>query len=404
MDVRSLPRTWQPSASGPRAPDRVTEEDSAQNRRQFLGRALMAGAGAVVLMPAPAKASPRSSTASSATGVDPNFVAGQVAQLDGDSVTVVQADGTVQPMLLTSSSQVWKQGEVGAQPLQVGDGLYARGIVNPAGALQVDNAWVGIANFSGTIVQPGSQQLVVSLDGGLGNQAAQVNPAGTMLEANGGTQVVDSLSALAGGDYVQVIGYCSADSPSAITATRILLFPAAYTGPTGTESSSPQPPPGSSTSPSDATCCQYSYQRIATWMCCGGVNDCGSLDHRCYAAGTGKCGTCYTNVHGIAWPNTYDANGQNECEVATQGGSSCDPQLPFLDCGTSVDVHGMCTGKSVTTQVVDCGPVPRCTTTNRGCYDYYRIAFDLTACAFTYLGGGLDYGHLDVQCTVCLHC
>jgi hypothetical protein len=227
------------------------------------------------------------------------------------------------------------------------------------------------------------------------------------LQKGGGPTTTDSFDLLDSGEHVQVIGSCSSDTPSAVMATRIFRSPAAVAGPSD-EASSPGNPVQASGSPSPDTLCGYSYTRLATWQCCGGVNACGSGAYSgCNPppASRGKCGTCRTDQYGIAWPNTYDVNGQNKCEVPTQGDcSSCCPQLPFLLCGTSVNVYGMCTQKSVTMPIVDCGPVPRCTTTNTGCLNYHRIAFDLTACAFTALGGGLDYGHLDVQCTVYLQC
>jgi hypothetical protein len=88
----------------------------------------MAGAGAVVLVPdAAADASSISGSSAQAKSIDRNFVAGRVAQVDGTAVTVVDADGHLRPMAVTSGSRVWKRGEVDGSSLAIGDGLYARG-------------------------------------------------------------------------------------------------------------------------------------------------------------------------------------------------------------------------------------------------------------------------------------
>jgi hypothetical protein len=235
----------------------------------------MAGAGAVVVAPElPGVAAAVAPGGTPDQFIDRNFVAGRVARVDNATVTVVDPDGGLRPMALTSTSQVWKRGKVGASALEVGDGLYARGVTNPSGVLEVDSAWVEIVNFSGIVAQAGAQMLTVTLDRGMGSAAAVVSPGGATLHTAAGVRAIDSLEALAGGEHVQVIGYC-ADSPSAVMATRIFVSAAAVAG-TSDEASSPSSPPQSAGPLSSGSVCAYSYQRLATWQCCGGVNACGS--------------------------------------------------------------------------------------------------------------------------------
>jgi hypothetical protein len=385
-----------------------------RTRRQFLAGALMTGAGVAILPPV-AKASPRRLDLTASPGVaDPNFVAGEVVDVNGSQVAVIDPDGAQRQLLISSTAQVWKRGGLGTAPLAVGDGLYARGLINPAGVLDVDNLWVGILNLSGSIVRSASQNMTIALDRTGQAIPARVHPGGMAVNTATGDALADSFEGLSRGDRVRVIGYCSNDNRGGITVTR--TFPSLDEVETDSSQSDEGPLPvvkvaasDGSVSPDDV--CVYNYKYLATWQCCGGVNACGSanagIDCSPPPGGTGKCGTCRTDRQGIAWPATYDVNGENFC--AAQNVANCNPSadcivsLPRVNCGQYITVSGLCTGQEISVPVNDCGPCQHCHD-EFGCKGYKRVEFDLTACSFTAIGGGLSGGLIDVQCGVSEQC
>jgi hypothetical protein len=81
-----------------------------------------------------------------------------------------------------------------------------------------------------------------------------------------------------------------------------------------------------------------------TWFCCGSAwGPCGST-------GTGACGTCQSNAHQAAWPNTSAA-----CFDITRP-DLCGENIPRRGCGAVMNVRHQCSGATVCVTVSDCGP------------------------------------------------
>jgi hypothetical protein len=81
-----------------------------------------------------------------------------------------------------------------------------------------------------------------------------------------------------------------------------------------------------------------------SWFCCGVAwGPCGS-------AGGGACGNCNSGNHQHAWPNASAA-----CFNITRP-DLCGLGLTQRGCGYVHTIRNLCTGKSVTSSIADCGP------------------------------------------------
>src|ERR671933_2657325 len=118
----------------------------AYTRRELLGRALLAGAGASVVGSL-APEDVRGAGSAGPTAPDPLFLAGQVVTLKSSGLlTVIDEGGRPRAAQLSSESQVWKRAAWGLDPLARGDCIYASGALAPDGVFGVSKIWVGIDN------------------------------------------------------------------------------------------------------------------------------------------------------------------------------------------------------------------------------------------------------------------
>jgi hypothetical protein len=391
-----------------------------QSRRQFLGKALLAGAGATLVEPfAPTRSADArvgvGRVKDPAAGYDPNFVAGKIVDTAGSgSFVVADPDGDLQFLRVADPSAVWKEGLQGALSLELGDCLYARGERQASGRLDASAVWVDIRNFQAEVVRNGNTDLTMQLPNGQGgaSMAAHVEPT-TKVEYPGRGFIPGDISHLSEGDILQVVGY---GDPVAghFVATRVFVlsspnFPPPTHGPD--DSVHVTGPP---TGPDNL--CPHTYAGITSWFCCGGIlacgatctgpncgNPCGGMAGRC----GGNCPTCRTDYQHMAWPQLLFCCGCGNC-ISDCGGTNCNCStsccsgLPEYQCGKGVNIYALCTNKSTIVTVTDAGPCVYCVSPF-GCQGYIRVKFDLTACAFSAIAP-IDYGRTDIQATIYLGC
>lgn len=353
------------------------------SRREFLQRAAVTGAGVAVLRSPDAYGAAPPARAAEIGVPAPGFAAAQVVQTAGSALIAVDSSGDRQTIRLSPGARVWKQGLINTVPLAVGDSFYASGDRDGYGVLDASHIWVAIVNAMGPVEAVSGQQLTFTPAWGLGSVQATPSPRGTIIHDHNAIYKVSDFSLLAGASYVYLVGYYSQEPPWSIVATRI------YTATTAATDASPSPnlTVVGSQSP-DVVMCPKNYNILASVECCGGDRPPGYPSSYPCLSGTGLCGTCSSGVYGIAWPNACTTSGACDDYV---------PSLPYVPCGYVLDVYGICSGKSLSVPVVDADPNPRPATSNLGCAGLTNADVCLTVSAFTALGGGLDYGHLDVE-------
>lgn len=119
---------------------------SDQTRRDFLGKALLAGAGAALVRPEYVLATDDVSAVVLADAPDPGFTAGQVVGVGKTSADfiVLDADKELRTLHTGPLSSLWKQGRWNSSGLEIGDCVYARGDALENGGLAIDRLWVDI--------------------------------------------------------------------------------------------------------------------------------------------------------------------------------------------------------------------------------------------------------------------
>ena len=99
---------------------------STYTRRELIGRAIVAGAGATVV--GALDTIPAIASAEGLPPLDPNFLAGQLLTVKSNgSLIVSDYDGRRRRALAGGSSSVWKSGDWSADELTPGDCFYASG-------------------------------------------------------------------------------------------------------------------------------------------------------------------------------------------------------------------------------------------------------------------------------------
>ncbi len=335
-------------------------------RRNLLGKALAAGAGATVLgaVADAADASSKTSPFGQISFEDPAFIAGRVVDSGAGILVAEDADAKLRRIRMRDVSQVWKEGVWRIGGLSVGDCIYGRGTLEPDGTLAIDKAWVSIFNHYGAVRSSSALGLAVDIADG---EPLTVSASPPMR----------SLPKFAAGHGVQVVGFQSATGE--LAATRLIP-------------DVPESKPGAQ----ELAAASQGFFGVASWQCCGGINACGSQDcsiGRCCPAPSshGACGTCRTDRAGTAWPHLTTG-----CSASC---ISCCVTLPSVACGHVIQVINFCTGLGANCPVNDCGPNARCVPTNR-CFGYQVVKWDLTACSFTATGGNLDAGLFDGQAII----
>jgi len=193
---------------------------STMDRRSVLTSAVLGGAalvGATSLGSlAPEAAHAHRSVSLDASVPDPNFAEGRVAAINGGLLTVTGSDLVLHRIRATEATSIWKLHPTSLRAVEVGDGLYARGVPLPDGTLAADAVWVNIVNLHAHIRAIGRN--VLSLDHRGQPIVAHVVPGVTAASYNG-TPAVADLSLLRVGRHVQVLGAWHPDSNEIDIAT-----------------------------------------------------------------------------------------------------------------------------------------------------------------------------------------
>jgi hypothetical protein len=125
------------------------------DRRRFLTTAAVSGAtivGATALGGIDADAA----FAEPMPSLDPAisksaFAEGIVTQIKGSALELRGSHGEHHVIQLTNATSIWKLTETTAESIEVGDGMYARGVDMPDGTIAADAVWVNIVNIVTTI-------------------------------------------------------------------------------------------------------------------------------------------------------------------------------------------------------------------------------------------------------------
>lgn len=354
---------------------------SGLSRRQLLGRALLAGAGATVVQGLSPAGSFDPAEAATDPETDPNFLMGQVVSFDSATgvVQVVDLDLQVRAAGFTSSSQIWKQGAWNTSQLALGDCIMSRGQLNSASALLINEIYVGIRSFQGILDSVTASSISLTEPGG-GIIGAAVT---SLTEVNvDGQTVTGTTQGLAPGQYVNLIGY---GDPSAGTLVATLII-----GPTADSGLEPPPVTGAP----GADCTEKTYSHSTTWFCCGNISSACGAD--CAGSGGGACGNCRADKLHMAWPVLSTTGCNSTCGC---GGNCCRSGFCALSCGTLVSLYNPCRNKATITAIRDCGPCVHCV--SPPCNNLDAVTFDLTPCAFTALGAPLTQGIQACSASVC---
>lgn len=319
--------------------------------------------------------------------VDPGFVAGRVVDVAGrGDLTVLDSDEQLRPIRTDERTRVWSEGRWSTDGLGAGRCIYARGAVDPEGVLAVDKAWIGIENVTAALVAARPGTATIRFDNGVD---VEVRVTGeTDVVVPGVAVAKGDVSAIRRGTVVRIIGF--GDFDSGFTATRIFSMTGHATAST----------PERRSLASAGRVSSSTIDGLASWMCCGGVNSCGSgqctkYPQCCPPPGSGACTTCRTDLSGFAYPNVVKYDGL-VCDFHCNSG--CCPSMPRLHCGDVAGIRNLCTGIVGAYSIVECGPSVRCISPH-GCNGFVTVKFDLTACAFTGLGGSLDAGFINARVT-----
>lgn len=134
---------------------RHTEPRQSFDRRRFL---TAAAAGGTVIVGASALGGldPDAAFAAATPSLDPaisksSFVDGRVSRIKGQTLEVLGSSGGQHLIQLTNATSIWKMDTVTAEAIEVGDGLYARGVDMPDGTMAADAVWVNIVNLYVTL-------------------------------------------------------------------------------------------------------------------------------------------------------------------------------------------------------------------------------------------------------------
>jgi hypothetical protein len=197
------------------------------DRRRFLNTAVLGGAtvvGASALgsfAPEAAFAANRPDGGAGTAAVeplalDPNFAEGRITGIDGSLLLVTGSDKRFHRIYLTGATSIWKLRPVGPEAAQLGDGLYARGVLLDDGTLAADAVWLNIVNLTVHVTSIGKD--VIHFDHH-GNRIVGHVVAGTTAAVYNSTPPVSDLTLLRVGSHAQIIGAWRPDTNEVDIAT-----------------------------------------------------------------------------------------------------------------------------------------------------------------------------------------
>ncbi|HEY9440067.1 MAG TPA: cell wall protein [Streptomyces sp.] len=119
-------------------------------RRSFLTSAALSGAtiiGATALGGIDADAAFAAEPSLDPAITKSSFVEGRITGITGSVLEVAGSYGDHARVQMTNATSVWKVRATTAAAIEIGDGLYARGVPMPDGTVAADAVWVNIVNL-----------------------------------------------------------------------------------------------------------------------------------------------------------------------------------------------------------------------------------------------------------------
>lgn len=177
------------------------------DRRRFLASAALGGAtivGASALGGLDADAAFAAPMPSLDPAIaDSSFAEGRITAIKGSMLEVSGSHGDQHLVQLTNATSIWKLNPTTADAIEVGDGMYARGVPMPDGSIAADAVWVNIVNIYVTVRGIGKDKL--DLTHGNHSIVGRVHKEHTTASYLGGAITAD-LSRLKIGQAAQVLG------------------------------------------------------------------------------------------------------------------------------------------------------------------------------------------------------
>jgi len=190
------------------------------DRRRFLNTAVLGGA-TVVGATALGSVAPEAAFADvqpdlDPSAPDPDFAEGRITGINGSMLLVTGSDKSLHRIYVTSGTSIWKLRPTGVDAAQVGDGLYARGVLLDDGTLAADAVWLNIVNLTVLITSIGKD--VIHFDHH-GDRVVGHVVLGTTAAVYNSTPPVSDLTQLKVGYHAQVIGAWRPDTNEVDLAT-----------------------------------------------------------------------------------------------------------------------------------------------------------------------------------------
>lgn len=175
-------------------------------RRRFLTSAALSGAtiiGATALGGIDADAAFAAEPSLDPAIKKSSFVEGRITGITGSILEVAGSYGDHARVQMTNATSVWKVRATTAAAIEIGDGLYARGVTMPDGTIAADAVWVNIVNLDTQIRGIGKDRL--HLAHGRHEVVGHVLPD-TTNASYAGRALTSDLSRLRIGQSAQVLG------------------------------------------------------------------------------------------------------------------------------------------------------------------------------------------------------
>jgi len=177
------------------------------DRRRFLtaaalGGATIVGASALGALDADAAFATTRSTLDPAIPSSV-FAEGRIGAMDSGLLHVAGSWGETHHVQLTNATSVWKLRPTSWTEIEVGDGMYGRGVRMPDGTIAADAVWINIVNLECTLQGIDRDRIEVAHD--QHRVVGRLVP-GTTLASYGGGPLTADLSRLRIGQAVRMLG------------------------------------------------------------------------------------------------------------------------------------------------------------------------------------------------------
>ncbi len=177
------------------------------DRRRFLtaaalGGATIVGASALGALDADAAFATTRSTLDPAIAASV-FAEGRIGAIKNGLLHVAGSWGETHQVQLTNATSVWKLRPTSWQQIEVGDGMYGRGVRMPDGTIAADAVWINIVNLECTLRGIGTDRIEVAHGQ---HRVVGRLVAGTTVASYAGGPLTADLSRLRIGQAVRMLG------------------------------------------------------------------------------------------------------------------------------------------------------------------------------------------------------